>query len=365
MRILVVAPRRGEAGRIERAALGLALRGHEVSWWGARPAEAADPAALTRRRELWSLGCDIVLGGGAAWRTAAAGWQAQVRCMVLEILPEQVSRWTPLDRWAWHASHSFGLIEPDQAPRFRDDAIGLDPERLALWSDAAPGGPEIVHPDTEILERACQRALARQRGRASRPAVFVDRDGTLVREVGYLADPRDLELLPGVAEALRRFSAAGYAIVVVSNQSAVGRGLVPLSSVYQAMARLRVLLRADRVELDAIYFCPHRPEENCPCRKPRIGLLERAAQDLQLALSRSVTIGDKLLDVAAGHDAGARGVLVRSGYGADEERRLGAPASGLGERPTDPVEIGRLERPDAVCDDLPQAAAWILRGGTE
>ncbi len=362
MKVLVVAPRLGESGRLERAALGLGQRGHAVSWWGMPSAiDAAGERVLTRRRELWSLRSDVVVGsGGAAWRTASAGWQAQARCMVLAVLEEQVRRWSPLDRWAWHTSHAHGLIEPDQAPRFRDDPLGLDPGRLALWPDAADREPDIAHPDTEILERACQRALARHRGRGLRPAAFLDRDGTLVREVGYLADPGDLELLPGVPEALRSLAAAGYAIVVISNQSAVGRGLFPLASVYEAMARLRVVLRACQVELDAVYFCPHRPEEDCPCRKPRTGLLERATQDLQLALSRSVMIGDKLSDVAAGRGAGARGVLVRSGYGRDEEQQLGAAATESREPRAPAVEIRRLDRPDAICDDLPQAAAWIL-----
>jgi histidinol-phosphate phosphatase family protein len=314
---------------------------------------------LTRWRELWGLKADVAVGdGGAVWRAAWAGWQAQSRCLVVDVDLEQVRRWSPLDRWAWHTSPSYGLVDRERAAAFRDGVSGLDPERVALWPDEAASTPEIAHPDTEILERACQRALARHRGSALRPAVFLDRDGTLVREVGYLADPADLELLAGVPEALRRLAAAGYAIVVVSNQSAVGRGLLPLPRAYEAMARLRALLRADRVELDAVYFCPHRPEEGCPCRKPRIALFERAAQDLQLALSHSVMIGDKLIDVAAGHGAGARGVLVRTGYGADEERRV--EATRAVDRGSETAPIGPWEGPDAICDDLAQAVAWVL-----
>jgi len=179
-----------------------------------------------------------------------------------------------------------------------------------------------------------------------RSAAFLDRDGTLVVERGYLSDPADLELLPGAADAVRTLHAAGLAVVVISNQSGVGRGLFPLARVYQAMAALRRVLRARGAELDAIYFCPHRPEEGCDCRKPGSALLLRAAEDLQLDLRRSAMVGDKLLDVETGHRAGGLGVLVRTGYGRDEEGRLASePAS---------------RRPDRVSGDLAEAAGWIV-----
>jgi histidinol-phosphate phosphatase family protein len=178
--------------------------------------------------------------------------------------------------------------------------------------------------------------------------VFADRDGTLVIERGYLSDPADLELLPGVPAALRRLHAAGWPVIVVSNQSGVGRGIFPLARVHEAMAALRHALRAHGVELDAIHFCPHRPEDGCDCRKPGVALLRRAAEDLDLSLARSVFVGDKRLDVDTGHRAGARGVLVRTGYGADAAREL--PVAG--EAP-----------PDAVCADFAEAAAWILARG--
>jgi D-glycero-D-manno-heptose 1,7-bisphosphate phosphatase len=177
--------------------------------------------------------------------------------------------------------------------------------------------------------------------------VFLDRDGTLVIERGYLSDPDDIELLPGTAQALRELKAAGYPLVVISNQSGVGRGFYPESRVHEAMARLRHELRARGVELDAVYFCPHRPEAGCACRKPGTALLERAADDLELTLRHSVMVGDKMLDVETGHRAGAHGILLRTGYGRDEEQR-GADARTV---------------PDAVCDDIAQAARWILERG--
>ena len=110
-------------------------------------------------------------------------------------------------------------------------------------------------------------------------------------------------------------------------------------------ARLRIELRAHGVELDAIYFCPHRPEDGCTCRKPGTALLERAAEDLLLDLRSSAVIGDKLLDVETARNAAALGILVRTGYGAEEERRGAAE---------------NLERPDHVADSLDGAVAWLL-----
>jgi histidinol phosphatase-like enzyme len=125
--------------------------------------------------------------------------------------------------------------------------------------------------------------------------------------------------------------------------------LFTLERVYQAMARLRELLRPHDVELDAIYVCPHRPEENCPCRKPRTGLLERAAEDQWLTLTGSTMVGDKRIDAETGQNAGGHGVLVRTGYGRDEE----TADEGAATRP-----------PDAVCEDLAAAVRWVLAHAT-
>ena len=347
MRVLMLA-RAGVPSRMTLAAAALAQRGHELLWSGPRPAGLPDAVVtLAGPRARWSARADVVLGDGAdPFGAARAGWFARAHCQVLALDAATVRRWSAFERWCWDSLHAHGLIEPQEAEGFQGGGLALDLERIALWSDeTAPGEPDPAHLDAEILERACERALARQRGRGVRPALFVDRDGTLVKEVGYLADPNDLHLLPGVPAALRSAQAAGLAVVVISNQSGVGRGLFPLSRVYEAMARLRGLLRAEGVELDAIYFCPHRPEAECPCRKPRPGLLQRAAEDLQLALQRSVMVGDKRLDAETGHQAGALGVLVRTGYGREEERAADPPG---------------VAPPDTVCDDLAAALHWYL-----
>ena len=349
MKVLAVMEGVGPAARrLAPATIGLAMRGHEVAWLGPL---APDPPpeglhGVTRRRELWERSAEMVVSDAATpLRPALEGWQARAFCQVLALERAHVTRWGLLEQTMWKSLHSHGLIDPAEAEAFRDDPHGLELESLALWSDEAPPDePEAGHPDTEILERACERALARHRSGATRHAVFLDRDGTLVKEIGYLTDPADLELLPGVAEALRLLKAAGFALVVISNQSGVGRGLFPLANVHVAMARLRRLLRAQGVELDGVYFCPHRPEAGCACRKPGTALLERAAEDLHLHVRSSFMVGDKRLDVETGHHAFARGVLLRTGYGRDEERHEGGPD----------------DRPDVVCDDLLEAARWIL-----
>lgn len=177
-----------------------------------------------------------------------------------------------------------------------------------------------------------------------RPAVFCDRDGTLNEDAdGYISAPERLVLFPGVTGALRDLAQAGYALVVVSNQSGVGRGIMSLRDLERVNERFVELLEADGVRLDGLYFCPHAPEEGCECRKPRPGMLQRAARELGIDLARSWMVGDKVDDVLAGRAAGCRAVLIRAGAG-----------EGCG------PECGS---PDLVAEDFPQAARRILGSG--
>jgi D-glycero-D-manno-heptose 1,7-bisphosphate phosphatase len=176
-----------------------------------------------------------------------------------------------------------------------------------------------------------------------RPALFLDRDGTLVEEVHHLSRPEQIRLLPGASRAVRLANRRAVPVVVVTNQSAVARGLLTEEELGAVHEVLRTALERDGARLDAIYYCPHHREAvipayavDCDCRKPAPGLLLRAARDLGLNLSRGVMIGDRLLDIEAGRRAGCRGVLVRTGYGASEERSL---------TPSDP-------QPDRVADDI-------------
>lgn len=175
---------------------------------------------------------------------------------------------------------------------------------------------------------------------APRRFAALDRDGTIIVEKNYLSDPAGVELLPGAAAGLRRLQAAGWGLVVVSNQSGIGRGYFTEADYEKVTARLVELLRAAGVALDGIYHCPHAPGAGCDCRKPRPGMLLRAAKELNFRPADCVVIGDKPADVELGHGAGAAlSVLVRTGYGA------AAPADC---------------QADLVADDLDAAAALVL-----
>jgi D-glycero-D-manno-heptose 1,7-bisphosphate phosphatase len=140
--------------------------------------------------------------------------------------------------------------------------------------------------------------------------VFLDRDGTLIVDVGYPGHPAQVRLLDGVVEALRSLQGEGYLLVVISNQSGVGRGLITSEQAENVHRRVASLLAENGVRLVAAYHCPHSPEEHCDCRKPSPGLLLRAARDLNVDLSQSVLVGDKPSDISAGKAAGCRTVLL-------------------------------------------------------
>ena len=162
-------------------------------------------------------------------------------------------------------------------------------------------------------------------------AAFLDRDGTIIAERDYLADPAGVELLPGAIAGLRALRAAGYTLVLVSNQSGIARGLYGIAEYQAVQARLRDLLRQDDVATAASYYCPHHPDFTgpCDCRKPAPGLYRRAAADLDLDLARSLFVGDKLSDVLPAATFGGTGLLVRTGYGRDQEARAAAALPGL------------------------------------
>jgi D-glycero-D-manno-heptose 1,7-bisphosphate phosphatase len=206
---------------------------------------------------------------------------------------------------------------------------------------------------------------------SGKPAIFLDRDGTLSEEIGYIhaADLPRYALLPGTAAGLKRLAAAGYALVVLTNQSGVARGYFPRAQVDAVHAKLRALLAAEGVALDAVYYCPHHPEPagptdngqrpdgvvaaapvpelsvDCDCRKPKPGLALQAARELGLDLSRSWMVGDKGADLGLAAQAGLRGgVLVLTGYGRGTLEKLKAKSA----------------EPRWVAQDLAAAADLIL-----
>lgn len=172
--------------------------------------------------------------------------------------------------------------------------------------------------------------------RAASRAVFLDRDGTLVDELGYLARPEDLRLLPGAAEGVRRLNEAGWRAVVVTNQSGIARGLFGARELDLVHARLARELAREGAHLDGIYSCPHHPEHGpaplrqvCACRKPAPGLLLTAARELGLELAASWIVGDSWRDLEAGARAGlAGGILVLTGKGREEHAQL-APGTAV------------------------------------
>lgn len=186
-------------------------------------------------------------------------------------------------------------------------------------------------------------------------AVFVDRDGVLVRDVDLLQRAEDIEILPGVPAALRRLHEAGLQVVVVTNQPVVARGLLTERQVEDLQADIHQRLRAAGGHVDAFYYCPHHPNANvpayrtaCECRKPRPGMLERAARERGLDLGTSTIVGDRPTDVAAGRRAGCRAVLVETGL------HQAAPIV------SSDGPLGELGVPHYRCPDLGAAADWIL-----
>ena len=158
---------------------------------------------------------------------------------------------------------------------------------------------------------ACERYPQVRRQRF----VVLDRDGTITIERHYLSDPAAVELLPGAAEALRHMREMGLGLIVITNQSGIGRGLFGWETLNRVHGRLRGLLQAEGVQLDRIYVCPHRAEDHCLCRKPSTGLLERAAQELGFDEKACFVIGDRASDIELGRRVGATALLVRTGYG--------------------------------------------------
>lgn len=188
-----------------------------------------------------------------------------------------------------------------------------------------------------------------------RRAVFMDRDGVVIREVHLLTNPDDVDLMIDAADAIYRLRCAGFVTVIVTNQAVVARGLCDEAAVDRVHARLLDLLMKRGARVDGIYVCPHHPSAtlamyrlSCECRKPKPGLLLRAARDLDLDLARSFMVGDRMSDVAAGRRAGCSTVLIKSDS-----------------RPTQPIEsdspVLPHELPDRIRGNLATAADAIIR----
>ncbi|HET7318622.1 MAG TPA: HAD family hydrolase [Nitrospirota bacterium] len=184
-------------------------------------------------------------------------------------------------------------------------------------------------------------------------AVFLDRDGTVIEEVGYLSDLKQLRLIRGAAAAIRGLNDAGFKVVLVTNQSGVARGYFTEAFVRETHDLLEKMLGLEGAHLDGVYYCPHHPKAGnspytaaCDCRKPGTGMLEQAARDLGIDIRASFVVGDKWSDVELGQRAGAHSVLVGTGYGPDD------PGN---ERPA------HLDDPDFTAGTITEAVEWILK----
>lgn len=218
-------------------------------------------------------------------------------------------------------------------------------------------GVEEVHEALLALLRPSSESAGRPTAQpvghpAGRPAVILDRDGTINEELGYIGSPEQIRLLPGAAAALRRLQTAGFCLVIVTNQSGVARGYFDEEALQRVNDHLLALLAAEGVQVSGLYYCPHHPTEGfppyrqaCSCRKPGNGMVRRAAEEQGLDVSRSFVIGDHLSDVLLGRGVGAQAVLLLTGHGREEAAKVGQTAGAV---------------PDCIAADLVEAAAWIL-----
>lgn len=184
-------------------------------------------------------------------------------------------------------------------------------------------------------------------------AVFLDRDGTIIEDRDYLSDPRDVKLIPGSVQAVKAINDMGFKTIVVTNQSGVARGYFSEEKIEVVHNKLKELLNKDGARIDAFYYCPHHPtsgegayKTRCHCRKPETGMLDAAVRDFDLDQARSYVIGDKLIDIELAQRAGARGILVKTGYGIRELEKL---------------KENSETAPDHIAEDLLDAVEWIKK----
>ena len=190
-------------------------------------------------------------------------------------------------------------------------------------------------------------------------AIFLDRDGTINEEVGYIEHLDRLRIIPEAYEAIRLINLSGFIAVVITNQAGIAKGLFNEDFVIKTNERLQEFLGQKGAAIDAFYFCPHHPTEGvppyrmvCDCRKPAPGLFYQAARDMDIDLAASYMIGDRYRDMEAAHRAGVKGVLVKTGYGADVLENIG------------PDQETPEARPDHIAENILKAVHWILENRT-
>ena len=181
-------------------------------------------------------------------------------------------------------------------------------------------------------------------------AVFLDRDGTIIEDSGYINSPEQIKFIPGSIEAIKKLNDAGYKVVIISNQAGIARGLLSEDMLQTIDKIIHRQILSGGGHIDASYYCPHHPEhgvypykQDCECRKPHPGLIKKAVKDKELELAGSFMVGDKSSDIETGKRAGVKTVFVRTGHGQEEEK-------------------GLKVKPDHLADNLTEAVRWILNG---
>ncbi len=171
-------------------------------------------------------------------------------------------------------------------------------------------------------------------------AVFIDRDGTLIEDKGYLSDPGQVQFIPKSIDALKLLKNHNFKLIVITNQSGIARKYLTLKQLKKIHEKIVNILALNNVKLDAIYFCPHHPDQNCFCRKPNIKLALKAARRFNIDLKRSFAVGDKITDVLFAKKFGGKGILVLTGFGKKNKLK---------------------PRPDYIAKDFYSAAKWVIR----
>ena len=314
--------------------LKAALKGESVEIYGT-DYPTPDGSALRDYIHVWDL---AAAHGAAMQRLLAAASESQGRFEAFNLGSENgYSVREMVSACERVIGRKLAAVErprrPGDPPRLVGDSglakktLGFAPARDSL---------ERIFASAWKWEQSLSKILCRK-------AIFLDRDGTINVDPGYLSQPEQMTLIPGVGEALARLKKAGFALVVVSNQSGVGRGIIAHDALVRIHARMEELLAPHGVRIDHYELCIHRPEEDCECRKPKAKLLLDAARALGLDLAQSYMVGDKLSDLQAGRNAGCKAsVLVRTGYGGETE------------------SVVEPEDARFIADSLKEAAHWIL-----
>jgi histidinol-phosphate phosphatase family protein len=177
------------------------------------------------------------------------------------------------------------------------------------------------------------------------PAVFLDRDGTVIFSKDYLSSPEQVKLYSYAADSINMLQAAGFKVVIVTNQSGVARGMFTENDLQKIHKRFIFLLKKAGAKVDGIYYCPHVDEDFCNCRKPKPGMVLQSAKDLNIDLEKSYTIGDSIRDYLLGYNTGGRGILVLTGHGKKQRSKI----------------VYEKIKPMSVCKTLKEAVSLIIK----